>query len=421
MREMDSVFSVDDISDGFWSTHAPPVFLHDDDDAHHPTSSSAAGMNRSPSEWALQRFLQEATSPDHSITTAFPTDDVVKTKANHHHRIDNHLPQPAPAEAPLNLRIDSQEYQALLKSRLDLACAAVALTWETNGKATGSNASAPAVADLGSQVSNSSSSKASGKDSSKTQVENFSETVGVPPLLSSSTKSVAQVRSTSSGSSGDQSDDDEGETEASQNMDPADAKRMRRMISNRESARRSRRRKQAHMSERETQVSQLRVENATLLKRFTDINQKYNESAVDNRVLKADVETLRAKVKMAEESVKRVTGLNSIFHAMSEISTTGMQSFARSPSKTSAGAAVPIQDQRYYQSPSHNHLTNLGIQNDLVDIPPVENVPSNTTAANGGNKIGRGVPVQRHTSLEHMQNHSREGTGSSGTRGAGEL
>ena len=124
---------------------------------------------------------------------------------------------------------------------------------------------------------------------------------------------------------------------------------------------------------------------------------------------------------MAEESVKRVTGLNSIFHAMSEISTTGMQSFARSPSKTSAGAAVPIQDQRYYQSPSHNHLTNLGIQNDLVDIPPVENVPSNTTAANGGNKIGRGVPVQRHTSLEHMQNHSREGTGSSGTRGAGEL
>ncbi|XP_042036843.1 light-inducible protein CPRF2-like [Salvia splendens] len=420
MREMESVFSVDDISDGFWSPHAPPVFLQDDADAHHPTSSAAAGMNRSPSEWAFQRFLQEATSPDHSITTSFPTDDVVKTKASHHHRIDNHQPAPAP-EAPPNIPIDSQEYQALLKSRLDLACAAVALTWETNGKAPGSNASAPAVADLGSQVSNLSSSKASGMDLSKTQVEDFSEMVGVPPLLSSSTKSVAQVRSTSSGSSGDQSDDDEAETEASQNMDPADAKRMRRMISNRESARRSRRRKQAHMSERETQVSQLRVENATLVKRFTDINQKYNESAVDNRVLKADVETLRAKVKMAEESVKRVTGLNSIFHAMSELSTTGMQSFGRSPSKTSADAAVPLQDQRYYLSSSHNHLTNLGIQNDLVDIPPVDNVPSNTTAAIGGNKIGRSVPMQRHANLEHMQNHSCEGMGSSGTRGAGEL
>ncbi|KAL1532871.1 light-inducible protein CPRF2-like isoform X1 [Salvia divinorum] len=382
MREMDSVFSVDDISDGFWSPHAPPVFLPDDADAEHPTSSAAAGMNRSPSEWAFQCFLQEATSSDHSITT-FPTDDVVKIKANHHQ----------PAAASLNLRIDPQEYQALLKSRLDLACAAVALTRETNGKAPGSNAAA-AAADLGSQASNSLSCKASERDSSKTQVEDFSGTVGVPPLLSVSAKSVAQVRSTSSGSSGDQSDDDEAETEATQNMDPADAKRMRRMISNRESARRSRRRKQAHMSERETQVSQLRVENATLLKRFTDINQKYNESAVDNRVLKADVETLRAKVKMAEESVKRVTGLNSLFHAMSEISTTSMQSFARSPSKTSADTAVPIQDQCYYQSPSHNHLTNLGIQNDLVDIPPVENVPPNTTASIGGNKIGRSVPMQ---------------------------
>lgn len=69
---------------------------------------------------------------------------------------------------------------------------------------------------------------ANGRDSSKTQVKDFSEAVGVQPVLSISANSVAQVRSTSSGSSGDQSDDDDGETEATQNMDPADAKRMRR-------------------------------------------------------------------------------------------------------------------------------------------------------------------------------------------------
>ncbi|MCH99161.1 light-inducible protein CPRF2-like, partial [Trifolium medium] len=67
------------------------------------------------------------------------------------------------------------------------------------------------------------------------------------------------------------------------------------MLSNRESARRSRRRKQAHLTELETQVSQLRGENSSLVKRLTDVNQKYTDSAVDNRVLKADVETLRAK------------------------------------------------------------------------------------------------------------------------------
>ena len=43
-------------------------------------------------------------------------------------------------------------------------------------------------------------------------------------------------------------------------------------------------------------MSQLRVENSALLKRLTDINQKYSEASVDNRILKADVETLRAKV-----------------------------------------------------------------------------------------------------------------------------
>ncbi|KAI3448697.1 hypothetical protein Pfo_005362, partial [Paulownia fortunei] len=263
-----------------------------------------------------------------------------------------------------------------------------------------------------------------GRDSSKTQDKDFGGPVGVPPLPAMSRKSGTQVRSTTSGSSGDQSDDDEaeGETETTQNMDPTDAKRMRRMLSNRESARRSRRRKQAHLTELETQVSQLRVENSSLLKRFTDISQKYNEAAVDNRVLKADVETLRAKVKMAEETVKRVTGLNPLFQAMSEISTMGMPSFASSPSDTSADAAVPVQDdpkQHYYHAPSSNHLTDHRIQNGLVDIPPAENVQPKATAAIGANKMGRTVSMQRVASLEHLQKRIREGAGSSGTQGAG--
>ncbi|KAH6783175.1 hypothetical protein C2S52_008134 [Perilla frutescens var. hirtella] len=362
-------------------------------------------MNRSSSEWAFQRFLQEA---DHNATT-FPTDDVVKIKTNHHHRNDNPHPPPAVAAGvpPQNIPIDPEGHQAFLKSRLELACAAVALTRAYNGKPLESASSA---ADNGSQASNSSSSKANGSDPSKTQVKDFGGTVGAPPLPAISKKSVAQVRSTTSGSSGDQSDDDEAEGETAQNMDPADTKRMRRMLSNRESARRSRRRKQAHMTERETQVSQLRGENASLLKRLTDINQKYNESAVDNRVLKADVETLRAKVKMAEESVKRVTGLNSLFHAMSEITTTGIPSFSRSP-ETSAEAAVPIQDdptQHYYHALSNNHLTNHRTQNDLVDIAAAENVPPNLTAAIGGNKAGRTVSMQRVASLEHLQKRIRE-------------
>ncbi|GKD39018.1 hypothetical protein Tco_1259225, partial [Tanacetum coccineum] len=40
----------------------------------------------------------------------------------------------------------------------------------------------------------------------------------------------------------------------------------------------------------------LRGENSSLLKRLTDISQKYYEAALDNRVLKADAETMRALV-----------------------------------------------------------------------------------------------------------------------------
>ncbi|KAL0285386.1 UNVERIFIED_CONTAM: Light-inducible protein CP [Sesamum angustifolium] len=418
---MDRVFSVDEMADQFWSAHQPPVRLHEDADVEQPSSFAAAEssskvmrMNRSPSEWAFQRFLQEAGAPDRNN---LQSDDVSETKGSHHHYNDHEKRETKAAGGlPPNIPTDSEEYQAFLKSRLELACAAVALTWATDGKA--HESAAAATSDIGSQASNSSQYKATGRDSFKIQDKDAGGPVSVPLLPAIPRRSVAQVRSTTSGSSAEQSDDEEaeGETETTQNMDPADAKRMRRMLSNRESARRSRRRKQAHLTELETQVSQLRVENSSLLKRLTDISQKYNEAAVDNRVLKADVETLRAKVKMAEETVKRVTGLNPLFQAMSEISTMGMPSFASSPSDTSTDAAVPVQDdpqQHYYHAPSNNQLNDIRIHNGLVDIPPVENVQPEATAVVGANKMGRTASMQRVASLEHLQKRIRDGATSS--------
>ncbi|PSS19071.1 Light-inducible protein [Actinidia chinensis var. chinensis] len=333
---MERVFSVEDIADKFWSS--PPGSLAGGG-AEEETSSSASEMkmNRSSSEWAFARFIQEANAA--SKPSPPPNAAVVDVKDQHH---------TASLHPPPNVPVDSEEYQAFLKSRLNLACAAVALTRVSYVKSQESSA----VADNGSQASSTSQlgsqapREGSGYGLPKGQDKNVIGPLGIPSIPSMQKTSEVQGRSTTSGSSGEQSDDDEaeGETETTQNRDPADAKRVRRMLSNRESARRSRRRKQAHLTEIETQVSQLRVENSSLLKRLTDISQKYNESAVDNRVLKADVETLRAKVKMAEETVKRVTGLNPMFQAMSEISTMGMPSFADSPSDTSADAAVPVQD-----------------------------------------------------------------------------
>nr|GMD95797.1 basic leucine zipper 9 [Ipomoea batatas] len=86
------------------------------------------------------------------------------------------------------------------------------------------------------------------------------------------------------------------------------------MASNRESARRSRRRKQEQLAELENQVDQLRGENASLFKQLTDAAQQYKDSSTNNRVLKSDVEALRAKVKLAEDMVTRGSVNSSLSH-----------------------------------------------------------------------------------------------------------
>lgn len=418
---MDTVFSVDEIADQLWSS-PPPMRLSHDLDSSSATSSSKM-MNRSSSEWAFQRFLQEAAAAD---TTSSSSSQQIRL--NHNLIPDQSKPMSSFGSEP---PIDSDEHQAFLKRRLDLACAAFALNRASCVKSQDSASLPPEKGSLAANASLSGSQlppKGSGQELAKVQDKDAGEPIGIPPLPAMQKKPGIQVRSTTSGSSGEQSDDDEaeGEAETTQSTDPTDVKRVRRMLSNRESARRSRRRKQAHLTELETQVSQVRVENSSLLKRLTDISQKYNEAAVDNRVLKADVETLRAKVKMAEETVKRVTGLNPLFQAMSEISTIMMPSFTGSPFDSSADAAVPEHDdlkRPYYPAPENGHMPNHDsrMQNGMLDIPPIGNVHQNSaTEAIEANTIDRTSSMQREASLEHLQKRIRGEASTCGNQGKGE-
>lgn len=430
---MDRVFSVEEISGQLWSSSP----------AQRDDSSK---MNRSASEWAFQRFLQEAAAAaaaGDAVSDSSAGDDndavleIEQQSSNQNQNLEakegrvsagscsgpGNGKVPFNAPPPPNVSIDSEDYQAFLKNKLNLACAAVALSRDS---ATRDDSGAPAsnTSQLGSQDP----SKGSGYDLSRSQDKDANGSVGMPSLPAMQKKPAVPVRSVTSGSSREQSEDDEleRETETTANMDPADAKRVRRMLSNRESARRSRRRRQAHLTELETQVAQLRVENATLLKRLTDISQKYNEAAVDNRVLKADVETLRAKVKMAEETVKRITGLNPLFHTMPDVSTMSMPSFDGSPSDTSADPSVPVQDDskhHFFQSASTSSVAtqDLRVNNGLADISSVETVqPNSGTVAVADNKIGRTASMQRVASLEHLQKRIRGGVSPCGPQSNGE-
>ncbi|KAL5712428.1 hypothetical protein ACHQM5_014603 [Ranunculus cassubicifolius] len=406
---MDRVFSVEEISNPFWQS---------------PSSSSSMvedpKMNRSASEWAFQRFLEELPSPSTSSVTiqANGEKDVVEIKKLLP-VVNPNLPNQV--DVPPNVPIGSDEYQAYLKRNLELACAAVAMSRASVVKP---QDSVP-LHDTGSHASDviQSGHQAPGKGPACSFTNEtdkpISAPLSIPALPAVQKKPGLQTRPATSASSREQSDDEdlEGETEITDNMDPADVKRVRRMLSNRESARRSRKRKQAHLTELETQVSQLRVENSSLLKRLTDINQKYTEAAVDNRVLKADVETLRAKVKMAEETVKRVTGLSPFFPTLSEIPNMGMPFNGGSPSNTSGDATVPIPVQEnpkqhfYPQQSSNNNnppANDRGVNNGLADVPPIPAIEEAQNSS-GSNKMGRTPPMHRVASLEHLQKRIRGG------------
>lgn len=121
---------------------------------------------------------------------------------------------------------------------------------------------------------------------------------------------------------------------------------------------------------------------------------------------------------MSEETVKRITGLNPMFHPMSDVSSISMPSFDGSPSDTSTDAAVPVQDDlnhHFYQPVSSNPIPPV----DGAEIPSVDNVQQNSAKA-GGNKMGRTASLQRVASLEHLQKRIRGGGNPSGPQSNGE-
>lgn len=179
------------------------------------------------------------------------------------------------------------------------------------------------------------------------------------PTTSTQKKPDVPARQTSI-SSRDDSDDDDLDGDAD-NGDPTDVKRARRMLSNRESARRSRRRKQEQMNEFDTQVGQLRAEHSTLINRLSDMNHKYDAAAVDNRILRADIETLRTKVKMAEETVKRVTGVNPLHWSRPNM---GIP-FSNTPS---ASSSIPPNSNHILKPANSSTNTSAGLaQNQRVE------------------------------------------------------
>ncbi|OAY69474.1 Basic leucine zipper 9 [Ananas comosus] len=222
------------------------------------------------------------------------------------------------------------------------------------------------------------------------------------------------------GTSGSEQSDDESLEElgaCEQSANVVDIKRMRRMVSNRESARRSRKRKQAHLADLETQLCQnsrrnlkvplhmrihlslfyqvdrLRGDNASLYKQLTDANHQFTDSVTENRILKSDVEALRVKVKMAEDMVTRGALTCSIDHLL--------QSHIGSPQ---------ILNTRHPCRASSEVLPNLDFQADdpcyigMTNTGQVDNARMDNNIEEMRSRLNQNSPIQSITSLESLEN-----------------
>jgi len=87
-----------------------------------------------------------------------------------------------------------------------------------------------------------------------------------------------------------------GSGEDSKEFKEADDKKARRMLSNRESARRSRQRKQQHLDELQGQVSQLRAENLNILHRLAMVAQLTDNLTDENRRLRSEAASLTSRL-----------------------------------------------------------------------------------------------------------------------------
>lgn len=89
-----------------------------------------------------------------------------------------------------------------------------------------------------------------------------------------------------------------------------DEKKRKRMISNRESARRSRMKKQQHVDKLLAEMSQLQSQNKVAMQKINEVTDKFVGAASENNVLRAQL----------SELTDRLYSLNSVLHIVEEVS-----------------------------------------------------------------------------------------------------
>ncbi|KAB5561347.1 hypothetical protein DKX38_006304 [Salix brachista] len=92
-----------------------------------------------------------------------------------------------------------------------------------------------------------------------------------------------------------------------------DQRKRKRMISNRESARRSRMRKQKHLDDLTAQVSQLRKENHQIITGINITTQRYLNVEADNSILRVQISELSKRLESLNDIIGFLNSNNGVF------------------------------------------------------------------------------------------------------------
>ena len=114
------------------------------------------------------------------------------------------------------------------------------------------------------------------------------------------------------GTGSDEDDDSKDGSEDGKGKTTDEVRRQRRMLSNRESARRSRRRKLEHVAVLDQQINGHKAENAALVERLREMEQRAESVIRENAGLKAEVERLTAALRGAAAGGKGVERSSSL-------------------------------------------------------------------------------------------------------------
>ncbi|MCO5567567.1 hypothetical protein L7F22_021261 [Adiantum nelumboides] len=94
-----------------------------------------------------------------------------------------------------------------------------------------------------------------------------------------------------------------GNSTSDEDQPMVDDRKQRRMLSNRESARRSRLRKQQHLDELRSHVAQLRVQNSQMLSSFSLTSKHYAQVAEENRILRSEAINLSQRLQTLHDAM----------------------------------------------------------------------------------------------------------------------